>query len=52
MAGLPIQIAALLDANGDTLQNMALLAYLRQGEEAKPFLETITAAKVETFQRY
>ena len=25
---------------------MALLAYLKKGEEAKPFLETVTTAKV------
>lgn len=48
MAALPLQLSALLGGvNGDSLQNMALLAYLRQGEEAKPFLEAVTAAKVK-----
>ena len=44
--GLPGKIATFVDKNGDTLQNMALLAYLKKGEEAKPFLETVTTAKV------
>jgi hypothetical protein len=44
--GVPFKIAQFLDKNGDTLQNMALLAYLKQGEEAKPALEAITTAKV------
>ena len=44
--GLPGKIASFVDKNGDTLQNMALLAYLKKGEEAKPFLETVTTAKV------
>ena len=44
--GLPAKIATFVDKNGDTLQNMALLAYLKKGEEAKPFLETVTTAKV------
>ena len=44
--GLPDKIATFVDKNGDTLQNMALLAYLKKGEEAKPFLETVTTAKV------
>ena len=43
---VPQLLASFLDKNGDTLQQMALLAYLREGDEAKPFLEAITAAKV------
>ena len=35
-----------MDKNGDTLQKMALLAYLRRGEEAQPFLETVTTAGI------
>ncbi|XP_059099502.1 uncharacterized protein LOC131893479 isoform X3 [Tigriopus californicus] len=42
---LPKQFADILDNHGDTLQNMALLAYLKN-EEAKPFLDAMTAAKV------
>ena len=47
--GLPGKIASFVDKNGDTLQNMALLAYLKKGEEAKPFLETVTTAKVSVY---
>ena len=43
---LPAQLASFVEKNGDTLQNLALLAYLKRGEEAKPFLEGITTAKV------
>ena len=49
--GLPGKIATFVDKNGDTLQNMALLAYLKKGEEAKPFLETVTTAKVSTMSK-
>lgn len=35
-----------LNNHGDTLQQMALLAYLSKGEQAKPFLQATTAAKV------
>eukprot|EP00095_Tigriopus_kingsejongensis_P003933 maker-scaffold1375_size44572-snap-gene-0.11 protein:Tk03933 transcript:maker-scaffold1375_size44572-snap-gene-0.11-mRNA-1 annotation:"PREDICTED: uncharacterized protein LOC100888786" len=43
---MPKQFADLLDNHGDTLQQMALLAYLKRGDSAKPFLEAITTAKV------
>ena len=36
----------ILDTHGDTLQQVALLAYLNRGEEAKPFLQATTAVKV------
>ena len=36
----------ILNNHGDTLQQMALLAYLSKGEQAKPFLQATTAAKV------
>ena len=36
----------ILNNHGDTLQQLALLAYLSKGEEAKPFLQATTAAKV------
>jgi len=36
----------ILNNHGDTLQQVALLAYLSKGEEAKPFLQATTAAKV------
>ena len=32
-------LTGLLDQHGDTAQQAALLAYLRQGEEAQPYLE-------------
>ena len=50
---LPDQLTNFVSKNGDTLQNMALLAYLRRGEEAQPFLEGVTAAKlaVDLYQR-
>ena len=38
----------ILNNHGDTLQQLALLAYLSKGEEAKPFLQATTAAKVNT----
>ena len=43
---VPQKIANFMDANGDTLQNAALLAYLKNGDEAKPFLEAVTTTKV------
>ncbi len=43
---LPDKIAGFVDKNGDTLQQMALLAYLKRGEQAQPFLEAVTTAKV------
>lgn len=36
----------ILNNHGDTLQQLALLAYLSKGDEAKPFLQATTAAKV------
>jgi hypothetical protein len=36
----------ILNTHGDTLQQMALLAYLNKGEQAKPFLQATTAVKV------
>lgn len=36
----------ILNNHGDTLQQVALLAYLSKGEDAKPFLQATTAAKV------
>ena len=36
----------ILNNHGDTLQQLALLAYLSKGEDAKPFLQATTAAKV------
>ena len=35
-------LTGLLDQHGDTAQQAALLAYLRQGEEAQPYLEVNT----------
>ncbi len=35
-------LTGLLDQHGDTAQQAALLAYLRQGEEAQPHLEVNT----------
>lgn len=35
-----------VDKNADTLQNMALLAYVKDPEVGEPFLEAITAYKV------
>ena len=32
-------LTGLLDQHGDTIQQAALLAYLKQGEEAQPYLE-------------
>ncbi len=46
MAALPKELRDFVDKNGSTLQNMALLAYLRKGDRCKPFLEAITAAQV------
>ena len=35
---LPL-LTGLVDQHGETLQQAALLAYLKQGEDAQPFLE-------------
>ena len=45
---LPAQLTNFVEKNGDTLQNLALLAYLKKGEDAKPFLEAVTTAKVRS----
>ena len=39
-------LTGLLDQHGDTAQQAALLAYLRQGEEAQPYLEAVLAARL------
>lgn len=36
----------IINNHGDTLQQLALLAYLSKGEQGKPFLQATTAAKV------
>ena len=41
----------ILNNHGDTLQQLALLAYLSKGDEAKPFLQATTAAKVNVDER-
>lgn len=46
MASLPQLLSGLLDTHGDTAQQMALLAYLRQGEEAQPYLEAVLGARL------
>ena len=38
--------SGLLDQHGDTAQQAALLAYLKQGEEAQPYLEAVLAARL------
>ena len=38
----------ILNTHGDTLQQVALLAYLNKGEQAKPFLQATTALKVSS----
>ncbi|XP_023326898.1 uncharacterized protein LOC111700253 isoform X1 [Eurytemora carolleeae] len=43
---LPQLLAGVLDKHGDSMQQAALLAYLRQGEDAQQYLETITAARL------
>lgn len=43
---LPSLLTNLLDKNGSSLQQMAFLAYLKNGEESKPYLQAITAANV------
>jgi len=39
-------LSGLLDQQGDTVQQAALLAYLKQGEEAQPYLEAVLAARL------
>ena len=36
---LPQLLAGVLDKHGDSMQQAALLAYLRQGEDAQQYLE-------------
>merc|ERR1712227_525174 len=38
--------SGLLDQHGDTVQQAALLAYLKQGEEAQPYLEAVLTARL------
>jgi len=42
---LPL-LSGLVDKHGETMQQAALLAYLKQGEQAQPMLEAITAARL------
>ena len=42
----------ILNNHGDTLQQLALLAYLSKGEQAKPFLQVTTAAKVNFISNF
>jgi hypothetical protein len=44
---LPQLLAGLVDQHGETIQQAALLAYLRQGEEAQPALEVCTTEYTE-----
>merc|ERR1712133_169797 len=39
-------LTGLLDQHGDTIQQAALLAYLKQGEEAQPYLEGVLSARL------
>merc|ERR1712083_451882 len=39
-------LTGMLDQHGDTMQQAALLAYLKQGEEAQPYLEGLLTAKL------
>ena len=39
-------LSGLMDQHGDTVQQAALLAYLKQGEEAQPYLEAVLAARL------
>jgi len=43
---LPDILAGVLDKHGDTMQQAALLAYLKQGEEGQKYLEAITTARL------
>jgi len=38
--------SGLLDKHGDTAQQAALLAYLKNGEEAQPYLEAVLTARL------
>lgn len=39
-------LSGIMDQHGDTVQQAALLAYLKQGEEAQPYLEAVLAARL------
>eukprot|EP00092_Neocalanus_flemingeri_P013500 GFUD01014559.1.p1 GENE.GFUD01014559.1~~GFUD01014559.1.p1 ORF type:complete len:104 (+),score=45.89 GFUD01014559.1:82-393(+) len=39
-------LTGLLDQHGETVQQAALLAYLKQGEEAQPYLEGVLSARL------
>merc|ERR1719320_796263 len=39
-------LTGMLDQHGDTMQQAALLAYLKQGEEAQPYLEGLLTARL------
>ena len=39
-------LSGMLDQHGDTAQQAALLAYLKQGEEAQPYLEAVLTARL------
>ena len=39
--------SGLLDKHGDTAQQAALLAYLKNGEEAQPYLEAVLTARLD-----
>jgi ABC-type cobalamin/Fe3+-siderophores transport system ATPase subunit len=43
---LPHLLTGLVDQYGETMQQAAMLAYLRQGEEAQPALEVRTLIKM------
>ncbi len=46
MASLSMLLSGVVDKHGDTLQNLAMLAYLKRGEEARPQLQAVLTAKV------
>merc|ERR1712050_774425 len=39
-------LTGMLDQHGDTMQQAALLAYLKHGEEAQPYLEGLLTARL------
>jgi len=44
--GLQQLIMGMMDTHGETAQQAALLAYLKQGEEAQPYLEAVLGARL------
>ena len=44
--------SGLLDKHGDTAQQAALLAYLKNGEEAQPYLEAVLTARLDVNWKY